>query len=132
MDFSQLVSDIFQICIIPLLGILTAFFSKWVSAKISEISAKEDNALLSKYLDMLNSTIVDCVKATNQTYVESLKAQGKFNADAQKEAFKRTSEAVFSILTQDMQEYLSSALGDLEVYVKQKIEAEVNAAKGQN
>lgn len=132
MDFSQLVSDIFQICIIPLLGILTAFFSKWVSAKISEISAKEDNALLSKYLDMLNSTIVDCVKATNQTYVESLKAQGKFNADAQKEAFKRTSEAVFSILTQDMQEYLSSALGDLEVYVKQKIEAEVNSAKGQN
>lgn len=132
MDFSQLVSDIFQICIIPLLGILTAFFSKWVSAKISEISAKEDNALLSKYLDMLNSTIVDCVKATNQTYVESLKAQGKFDADAQKEAFKRTSEAVFSILTQDAQEYLSSALGDLEVYVKQKIEAEVNVAKGQN
>lgn len=132
MDFNQLVSDIFQICIIPLLGILTAFFSKWVSAKIQEISTKEDNALLSKYLDMLNSTIVDCVKATNQTYVETLKAQGKFDADAQKEAFKRTSEAVFSILTQDAQEYLSSALGDLEVYVKQKIEAEVNVAKGQN
>lgn len=132
MDFSQLVNDIFQVCIIPLLGILTAFFTKWVSAKIGEITKKEDNDLLTKYLTMLNSTIVDCVIATNQTYVNALKEQGKFDAEAQKEAFRRTSEAVFSILTDDAKEYLSSALGDLEVYVKQKIEAEVNSAKGQN
>ena len=33
-------------------------------------------------MNMLKKTISDCVIATNQTYVESLKTQGKFDANA--------------------------------------------------
>ena len=80
-------------------------------------------------MDMLTQTITDCVIATNQTYVESLKAQGKFDAEAQKKAFELTSNAVLSILSQDAQEYLTSAVGDLNAYITKKIEAEVNANK---
>ena len=29
----ELVTQIFEVCIIPLLGVLTAFFVKWVNAK---------------------------------------------------------------------------------------------------
>jgi hypothetical protein len=36
---------------------------------------------------MLNRTITECVIATNQTYVETLKQQGKFDEEAQKIAF---------------------------------------------
>ena len=36
---------------------------------------------------MLSQTITDCVLATNQTYVDTLKAQGSFDAEAQKIAF---------------------------------------------
>jgi hypothetical protein len=120
---------IFEVCIIPILGVLTTFFIKWVNAKSKEIQTNVDDATLQKYLDMLTETITSCVIATNQTYVESLKAQGKFDAEAQKEAFKRTSEAVMSILSQDAVEYLSTAVGDLDTFINKKIEAEVNLNK---
>lgn len=129
MDYTQLIADIFQVCIIPLLGLLTAFFVKWVNAKSTEIKTNIDDATLKKYMDMLTQTITDCVIATNQTYVESLKAQGKFDAEAQKKAFELTSNAVMNILSTDAQEYLSSAVGDLNAYITKKIEAEVNANK---
>ena len=120
---------LFEVCIIPILGVLTTFFIKWVNAKSKEIQTSVDDATLKKYLDMLTDTITNCVIATNQTYVESLKAQGKFDAEAQKEAFKRTSDAVMSILSQDAIEYLSTAVGDLDTFINKKIEAEVNLNK---
>lgn len=120
---------LFQVCIIPLLGVLTTFFVKWVNAKSAEIQTNIDDATLNKYLQMLTETITDCVIATNQTYVESLKAQGKFDEAAQKEAFRLTSMSVIAILTDDAKEYLTTAVGDLEVFITKKIEAEVNNRK---
>ena len=129
MDWTQLITDIFQVCIIPLLGVLTAFFVKWVNAKSIEIQANVEDATLNKYMAMLTQTITDCVIATNQTYVEALKTQGKFDLAAQKEAFNLTHEAVLSILNDDAKSYLSNAVGDLNSYITKKIEAAVNTNK---
>lgn len=129
MEWSELLTDIFQVCIIPLLGVLTAFFVKWVNFKSAEIQNNIDDVTLRKYMEMLTQTISDCVIATNQTYVDSLKQQGKFDAEAQKIAFKLTSDAVLEILSAEAQVYLSTAVGDLNAYITKKIEAEVNYNK---
>lgn len=129
MYYNDLITSIFQVCIIPLLSVLTAFFVKWVNVKSNEIKVNIDDATLVKYIDMLNSTITDCVIATNQTYVEALKQQGKFDIEAQKTAFQMTSKAVLDILSDDAKEYLTAAVGDLNVYITKKIEAEVNLNK---
>lgn len=129
MEWNELLVDIFEVCIIPLLGVLTAFFVKWVNTKSAEIKTNVNDATLSKYMDMLTQTISDCVIATNQTYVESLKAQGKFDLNAQKEAFNLTKDAVMTILSAEAQVYLSTAVGDLNAYITKKIEAEVNLNK---
>lgn len=129
MEWTVLLTDIFQVCIIPLLGILTTFFVKWVNAQSAKIQTNIDDATLNKYMAMLTQTISDCVIATNQTYVESLKQQGKFDLDAQKEAFNLTRDAVLAILSQEAQTYLSTAVGDLNAYITKKIEAEVNLNK---
>lgn len=129
MEYTILISNIFQVCIIPLLGVLTTFFMKWVNAKSAEIQANINDATLKKYMEMLTSTITDCVIATNQTYVESLKAQGKFDAAAQQRAFELTSKAVMEILSEEAKIYLASAIGDLNAYITKKIEAEVNINK---
>lgn len=129
MEWTELLADIFQVCILPLLGVLTAFFVKWVNAQSAKIQNTIDDATLKKYMDMLTQTISDCVIATNQTYVESLKQQGKFDLDAQKEAFNLTKGAVLAILSEEAQTYLSTAVGDLNAYITKKIEAEVNLNK---
>ena len=129
MNYGELITCIFQVCIIPLLTVLTTYFVKWVNAKSAEIKVNIDDAEMVKYVDMLNRTITECVIATNQTYVEALKQQGKFDAEAQKVAFQMTSKAVLDILSEDAKEYLSAAVGDLNIYITNKIEAEVNLNK---
>lgn len=125
----ELIAQIFEVCIVPLLGVLTAYFVKWVNAKSAELAAKSDNEYHAKYINMLNDTITNCVIATTQTYVSALKKEGKFDADAQKKAFTMTYEAVVQLLTEDATEYLDAAIGDLQLYITQKIEAEVQLSK---
>ena len=125
----ELVAQIFEVCIIPLLGVLTAFFVKWVNAKTAEIADTRKNETEKKYINMLNDTISDCVIATTQTYVDTLKKQGAFDAEAQKVAFTMTYEAIVKLLTDEATEYLNEAVGDLNLYITQKIESEVNLNK---
>lgn len=127
--YTELITSIFQVCIIPLLGVLTTFFVKWVNAKNAEIQTNIDDVTLKKYMSMLEGTINSCVIATNQTFVETLKAQGKFDAAAQEEAFRMTSTAVIEILSNEAKVYLTTAVGDLNTYINKKIEAEVNGNK---
>lgn len=125
----EFVAQIFEVCIIPLLGVLTAFFVKWVNVKSAEIADTRKNETEKKYINMLNNTISDCVIATTQTYVDALKKQGAFDAEAQKVAFTMTYEAVVKLLTDEATEYLNEAVGDLNLYITQKIESEVNLNK---
>ena len=129
MDWMNLLYDIFDLCIIPLFGVLVAYVVKYINAKGNEIAASVDSELASKYIVMLTTTIADCVVATNQTYVEALKKEGKFDKDAQAKAFQMTYDAVMDILTDDAKEYLANFYGDLTLYLTKRIEAEVVANK---
>ena len=129
MDWLNLLTQIFEVCIIPLLGILTTYIVKYIQVKSAEITEKTDNAIIDKYTVMLADTISACVLATNQTYVEALKKQGSFDAEAQKTAFNMTLNAVMNILSDDAKKYLSEAFGDLNAYITSQIEASVNMNK---
>ena len=129
MDWLDLLAKIFEVCVIPLLGVLTTYLVVYLKTKRDELIEKSQSDLLDKYIDKLHETITDCVIATNQTYVETLKKEGKFDAEAQKIAFEKTYEAVISILSLDAYEYLGSIIGDLNGYITTKIEAEVNKQK---
>lgn len=129
MEWLALLYQILEVCIIPLLGILTAYVVKFVNAKSAEIQNKVDNDTADKYIAMLADTINACVIATNQTYVEALKKDNAFTADAQKEAFKLTFDAVMAVLTDDAKDYLTNIYGDLTTYITNKIEAEVKLNK---
>ena len=129
MDWLELLFQIFEVCIIPLLGVLTAFGVKFIRTKIVEVNAKHDNELLKKYTTMLSETVIECVIATKQTYVESLKAAGSFDKEAQQHAFEMTYEAILQVLSAEAKDYLSEAYGDLTAYIKNRIEAEVNLNK---
>lgn len=129
MDWLALLSDIFEVCVLPLLGVLTMYIVKFIQVKSAEITGKVDHDLADKYINMLAVTIENCVIATNQTYVETLKAAGKFDAEAQKTAFNMTKNAVMAILSDEAKKYLENAVGDLNEYITQQIEAAVNVNK---
>lgn len=129
MEWTPLLYTILEVCIIPLLGILTTYIVKYINKKSEEIQVKVDNELTNKYIILLTDTITSCVVATNQTYVEALKKENAFTMEAQEEAFKLTYNAVMDVLTEDAKTYLAEIYGDLNKIIATKIEAEVNLVK---
>lgn len=129
MNWMEMLQKIFEVCIIPLLGILTAYLVAFIRKKSKELEETTDNELYKKYIELLQDTIVRCVIATNQTYVEALKNKNAFDEAAQKEAFKMTYEAVISILSDDAKVYLANVIGDLQLYITELIEAQVKLQK---
>ena len=131
LDWLDILFKVFEVAIIPILGAATLYLVTLIHAKKQELVEKTKNETTKKYIEMLDNTIVECVMATNQTYVDTLKAQGSFDLEAQKKAFQLTYDAVMAILTDDAQEYLSEAIKDLNAYITTKIEAAVVVAKQQ-
>ena len=129
MDWMNVLEQIFELVVYPVLSVTGVYLTYLIGVKIKEIKQKTADEAAKKYLDMLNSTIQNAVLATTQTYVDSLKKQGKFDEEAQKVAFKQTYDAVMKVLTADAFKYVTSAVGDLETYVTNNIEADVKLSK---
>lgn len=119
----------FELCLIPIFGIATTFLVLFLNSKKKEIEVKIENETAQKYINMALDTIAECVVATNQTYVDSLKAQGKFDMEAQKIAFQKTFDNVMALLSQEAKDYLAAAYGDLTNYLTTRIEAQVKISK---
>lgn len=129
MDWMEILSQIFQLVIFPLLGVGTTYLIFLIKTKIAELKQKHDNEIFHKYMDMLDKTICEVVMSTNQVYVDTLKKEGKFDGEAQKTAFEHAYQTIMTILTDDAKIYLSEAIGDLQLYVQNKIESEVMLQK---
>lgn len=129
MEWMEMFQDIFELVIIPLLVVLSGYVIKFINLKSVELTNKVDNEKHDKYVLMLQDTVTDCVLTTTQTYVDALKDQNAFDLEAQKKAFEMTKTAVLAILTEDAKEYLNSALGDFDEYLKTLIEAQVQVNK---
>lgn len=129
MNWLEMLQQIFQVCIIPLLSVLTTYLVMFIKNKSAALQEQTDNELYKKYITLLDDTITKCVIATNQTYVEALKNKNAFDTEAQKVAFNMTYTAVMSILSQDAISFLNNAVGDLDTYIRKTIEAQVNANK---
>lgn len=125
----EILQQIFELCVIPLLGVLTTYLVKLIRKKNKELDEKVSNKISKKYIDMLADTITDCVVSTNQTYVDALKEANAFDKEAQKKAFELTYNKIMNVLTEDAKEYLTTIYGDLEIYITTKIESEVKLYK---
>lgn len=121
----ELMTQLFELVLIPLAIAITKFLIDFLAAKRDEVKSKTDSDLAKKYIDMITDTITRCVIATNQTYVDSLKKQGRFDPEAQGIAFNMTYQAVMSILSEDAKKYIEESTGDMKTYLIQLIEAEV-------
>lgn len=131
MTTAMIIEQIFQLVLLPLLAALTTYLIAFIQKQGDKLKEETKNETTQKYIKMLTDTISACVAATNQTYVESLKQQGEFTKEAQKIAFQATYDTVLKILSDEAKEYLNEFYGDLNTYLTQQIEAEINKLKGE-
>ena len=108
--------------ILPLISFLGVKLTQWLNTKIKDEKGQ-------KLLDTAVDIVVNAVQSVFQTYVESLKNSGNFNADAQKIAFNLAKSIVLKQLSQDAKQYIATNYGDLEEWIRNQIEASIYKLK---
>ena len=126
---NELLMTIIQAVIIPAIPVLVTFLVKLLKAKADQTTTKISNELARQYLQEAIDAVLQAVTYVSQTYVDSLKKQGKFDAEAQKIAFNTAKDIALQLLTEDAKNLITDLYGDLTVWLDTKIEQTVKEQK---
>lgn len=107
---------------LALVGVGIRYLCKW-------LSTKTNNEFYKGVLEEITAVSEKAVDYVNQTYVNALKEQGKFDLDAQKQAFQTAFDAVIGSLSSDALKYINSGDSDPVDFITMFIECAVNEAK---
>lgn len=110
------------IVITGLLSWATTALVGWLNSKIKDTKVKQ-------WATDLTKIIMSSVQTITQTYVDSLKKEGAFTEEAQKEAFNKCLTLVKSQLTPELITYIQENFDDMETYLKTQIESMIQSLK---
>ncbi len=108
--------------VLPLISLGGTQLIKLINSKI-----KNDTAV--KLLTEATTVVTNAVRCVFQTYVESLKAEGKFDAQSQEIALKKARDITLSQLSEDAKEYIKNNFGNINDWINTQIEASINLLK---
>ena len=104
----------------------------WAGTKLIQyIGTKVKNEKAAALLTTATTIVLNAVRCVFQSYVESLKESGSFNAEAQKTALSKAKDIALSQLGEDVKEYISSTYGNLDGWLTNQIESTINLLKNQ-
>lgn len=116
---AELTNIIFSVIGIVFTGLAswgTAVLVKWLNSKIKN---KEIAAFATTIVNVVNGA----VKATYQSYVESLKGTDAWTKEAQENALKIALDTIKAELTTEALTYIESQHGDIDKYLVTLIES---------
>ncbi len=109
--------------------ILTGLASWAVNVLIAWLNTKIKNEKVRTILNQAINPVQNVVQATYQTYVSTLKANGEFTADAQKEALNRALTAAKAQLSTEFTDYMTESGADIDEWLTTQIESIIDKLK---
>lgn len=107
-----------------LVGIILTGLASWLTVVITQwLNSKIKDKTLAKHATAVTNIIMGAVMAVTQTYVSTMKSNGKFTEEAHAIAMDKCMEIVKSQLSNELVQYISDNYGDVENYLKTRIEA---------
>ncbi len=122
MNWSEVVISVVSIIVTALASWGVTELTRLINSKIKDANAKE-------MLSSAVTTVSDVVKQVYQTYVEALKGQNAFTAEAQKEALAKALETIEAVLPEKVKAYLTDNFGNMEAWLTTQIEAAIYSLK---
>ena len=124
--------DIIYILITGVGIVLTKYIVDLLNTKINEAQTNTkiaDYDVLNKYIDSAQEIISNIVLSVSQTYVDSLKASGKFDAESQAIAKNKAVELAKNMITEESKNAIIILYGDFDAYLDNIIESCVKKNK---
>lgn len=119
-----------QSIIISVVSVILTGLASWaVSVLVAWLNTKIKNEKLRAIINQAISSVQSVVQATYQTFVETLKAKGEFNENAQKQALNQAITAAKAQLSTEFTTYLAESGTDTEEWLTTQIESAIYQLK---
>ena len=112
--------------LIPLLITIITICICTMTSKIAKNAAESAPSKYSGIIYALENIVNKAVITTNQTFVNELKKQGKFDKKAMEEAYNKTFNSIVASLSQSFFEYIDKEAIDIDTLLKNMIETSVD------
>ena len=129
MDIKQNIQEILYLIITGVIPLLITYGIIFLKVKIKEQEKKLENDQLIKYIDAATDAISKSVLTVSQTYVDTLKKEGKFDAEAQKTAKQMAIDKAKTLITAESKAAIETLYTDFEAYLNDAIESLVKENK---
>ena len=111
--------------ILPLITYAGARLITYLNSKIKDTNAR---ILLTTATDI----VINAVRSVFQTYVDSLKASGSFDAHAQTVALTKAKDIALEQMTDEVKNFIAKNYGNVDAWLTTTIESTINLIKSKN
>ena len=112
------------------LGVIVTGLASFAVAKITQwINSKIKDNQAANYLNTITTLVFNCVQEVFQTYVDTLKKEGKFDGEAQKKALDKCLTKVKAQMAPEIKDYVVMNFGDIDGYLISLIESTIYSIK---
>lgn len=119
--------------ILTIVGTVGTGLATWLTTVIiAWLNSKIKDKKLARWSTAVTKIIMGAVQSVFQTYVEALKKEGKFTEAEQRIANEKALFIIKSQLTDELIKYIKENFGDMEVFLKEQIEAMIYQLKIQS
>lgn len=118
----EIVLSAVSLAVTGLVGWGVTVFTSWLNTKIKDKK-------LASYLTQVTQIVTDAVTNIFQSFVETLKTNGKFDEAAQKEAKEKALAIINSQLTPELESFIQANYGDIQEWLSNKIESVIYELK---
>lgn len=106
LNFNEIIASVITAVLLAGITIVFNKVTKWINTVIEERELQIDTQRVNALMGSFKTTLTQAIIATNQTYVNDLKAKGKFDSEAATEAMRKTVEYCMTMMASDVITYL--------------------------
>lgn len=128
-NLTNLLTELLYVVLIGAIPIVSKYLIQQIEAKKNEILKNDKAEDFQNSIDGAMSLVEKVVDYVSQTYVDTLKKEGKFDAAAQQNAYNKAVEALEKLMDDDMKHVLINVYGDLSTWMKVAIESYIKSRK---
>ena len=121
--FNDVIMTALQTIITVTVPLISALIVYGIKKATNWLKSKTENETVDTYLNRAYSMLEDIIVTTTETYVKSLKADGKFDIEEQQKAFEITKSAFEQVASEEIKNAIKTTVSDYDAWVKNTVEA---------
>lgn len=118
----NILSVVVSAVVLPIISLIGAKLVAWLSSKTK-------NEKAAAVIKEANDIVMNAVKCVLQTYVDSLKKEGKFDEASQFLALSKAKEKALEQMSDETKSFIDKNYGDLDSWLTTTIEATISTIK---